>query len=155
MYEKDLKKLTRQELLELLLEQSKRIDRLNIRISELEEALNKKTVAFEESGNLAEAALRVSGFFEAAQKAADYYIEQTKRKADRKADIFEPIGFKNIYEDEKEPNHNDEASDSSVLKSSNDITDTANLKFNFDSSIDLTIEKLKEKLLSKKKDKED
>ncbi|MBO4501514.1 MAG: DNA repair protein, partial [Clostridia bacterium] len=76
--EKQLKRLSRRELLELMLEQSKRIDALKEENERLREELDSKKIMIENSGSLAEAALRLSGVFEAAQKAADLYLENIK-----------------------------------------------------------------------------
>ena len=70
-----LKNLTRKDLLELLLEQNKRIEALSNRLSEVEAELNSRQITIEESGSIAEAALKLNGVFEAAQKACDQYLE--------------------------------------------------------------------------------
>lgn len=78
MTDKELKKLSRIELLEMLLIQTREVERLQ---SELEQALelnHKREMEFSQAGNIAEAALQVSGIFEAAQKAADQYLENVK-----------------------------------------------------------------------------
>ena len=72
--EKDLKRLTRAELLELLLEQSKELDHLREELDTLREQLEDRQIRIENAGSIAEAALAVSGIFEAAQKAADDYL---------------------------------------------------------------------------------
>ena len=90
----ELKKLNRIELLELLLAQSKEIDRLNQEISRLngelekqkalqqetEKRLEDRRLRLEETGSMAEAALSIFHVFEDAQKAADLYLENVRRK---------------------------------------------------------------------------
>ena len=89
MTEKQLKKLSRAELLEILIQQMKRNDSLEAelaelktsyeeKISEYEALLERKNIAIEESGSIAEASLKLSGIFEAAQQAADVYLENIK-----------------------------------------------------------------------------
>lgn len=110
MTDKELQKLGRRELLELLLEQAKeaerlgkllretdeqlrqleesyerlreRLDHKDEKIHELQDALQaeqeKAPAAPPDIGSLAEAALQLSGVFEAAQQAADQYLESIR-----------------------------------------------------------------------------
>ncbi len=89
MTEKQLRKLSRAELLEILVQQTKRNDSLEAELAELKTAyeekineyealLERKNIAIEESGSIAEASLKLSGIFEAAQQAADVYIENIR-----------------------------------------------------------------------------
>lgn len=80
MTDKELHKLSRRELLEMLLEQSKETDRLRARVQELEKALENKYMALENAGSIAEASLMLNGVFEAAQAAADQYLANIQRK---------------------------------------------------------------------------
>lgn len=90
MTEKQLKKLSRAELLEILIQQTKRNEALEAeleelksfyeeKISEYEALLESKNIVIEESGSIAEASLKLSGVFEAAQKAADVYLENIRQ----------------------------------------------------------------------------
>ncbi len=74
----DLSKLSRKQLLELLLRQTKRADELELRLVELEKKLESRRIAELEAGSIAEAALRLNGVFEAAQAAADQYLENIR-----------------------------------------------------------------------------
>lgn len=78
MTDKDLRKLNRAELLEMLLTQSKEIEELQAKLSAAEEQLQSKKIAIDEAGSIAQAALQVNGIFDAAQKAADQYLENIK-----------------------------------------------------------------------------
>ncbi|HBL41103.1 MAG TPA: DNA repair protein [Ruminococcaceae bacterium] len=80
MTEKELKKLSRSELLEMLIEQTRRNEELNTRVAELEEKLENYDCTFKESGTLAEAFLKLGGIFEAADKIAADYVEAIKKK---------------------------------------------------------------------------
>jgi hypothetical protein len=80
--DKELQKLKRGDLLEVLLEQSKEKDSLQIRLEEKEryiEELNKKLedrrINLEKAGTIAEASFKLNGVFEAAEKAAEQYLE--------------------------------------------------------------------------------
>lgn len=106
MTNKELRRLSRQELLQLLLALSedfeelkknladtkeelgaltdtyerlrKRLDSKDEKIHRLQDALeaerNRRSIELSEAGNIAEAALRLNGIFEAAQRAADQYL---------------------------------------------------------------------------------
>lgn len=79
MTEKDLRKLNRKQLLELLLEQTKRAEKLQSRLDEAEKKLRDRTISEMEAGSFAEASLKLNGVFEAAEAAATQYIENVKR----------------------------------------------------------------------------
>lgn len=85
MKEKELRKLNRRQLLELMLEQSKRIEKLEYALIRAKEELNNRRIVAQESGNIAEAALRLNQIFEAAQQAADQYVESVRLKENRAA----------------------------------------------------------------------
>ena len=110
MTDKQLQKLGRRELLQMLLEQAKETERLSQELTEtsaqlrqLEETYErlrqrldskdaqihelkttlqaereKRDVELQEAGSIAEAALTLNGVFDAAQKAADLYLEQVR-----------------------------------------------------------------------------
>lgn len=75
MTEKELKKLNRAELLELLLVQTREAERLQERLEKAEAELASRHLRVLEAGNLAQAALAVNGVMEAAQAAAQQYLE--------------------------------------------------------------------------------
>lgn len=78
MNERELKKLKKIELYEILLAQSEEIDKLKQELVEAKEALEDKKIAIQEAGSLAEASLKLTKVFEEAQKAADLYLENLK-----------------------------------------------------------------------------
>lgn len=82
MTNKELKKLSRRQLLELMLAQSKRIDILEKELSHARMQLENRRIVAEEAGSIAEAALRLNGIFEAAQEAADQYLESVRHRTD-------------------------------------------------------------------------
>ena len=81
MTDKELKKLSRAELLEMLLAQSKEKQRLEEELAEARKKLEDREIRIAESGSLAEAALKLNGVFEAAQAAADQYLENIRKAA--------------------------------------------------------------------------
>lgn len=82
MTERELKKLSRLELLELLLAEMKENERLSKELEEAKAALDEQRIIIENSGSLAEAALRLSGIFEAADKAAKLYLSNLDGKSE-------------------------------------------------------------------------
>ena len=79
MTDKELKRLNRSELLEILLDQAQEIEQLKSEIDGYKEKLEDRTILIEESGSLAEASVKLTNVFTEAQKAADLYMENAKR----------------------------------------------------------------------------
>lgn len=75
MKENDLKKLGRAELLEMLIEQTKEVNRLQKELDEANEKLASREITIENAGSIAEAALQLNGVFDAAQRAAQQYLD--------------------------------------------------------------------------------
>lgn len=82
MTEKELKKLNRYQLLELLVMQTERADALEKTVQDLQTKLEERELHFSKLGSIAEASVYLSGVLEAAQKAADLYLESAKKRAD-------------------------------------------------------------------------
>ena len=78
MTDKELKRLSRAELLELLLEQVEENEKLRQKNSELEKQLEDRVIKISEAGSIAEAALKLNGVFEAAEAAAKQYLDSLK-----------------------------------------------------------------------------
>ena len=83
--DKELKRLKRSELLEILLDQSRENDALKIEleeknriIEELNAKLNDRKIVLQEAGTIAEASFKLNGVFEAAEKAAEQYLDNLK-----------------------------------------------------------------------------
>ena len=87
MTDKELRKLKRVELLEMLIEQSKENEELKRQLKEAEEKLESREIMLRQSGSIAEAALKLNGVFEAAQKAAEQYLENVKRVSDSRGGV--------------------------------------------------------------------
>lgn len=79
MIDRELKRLNRAELLELLLESTARCEALQQELNRAKELLADRALAVEQSGTLAEAALRLGGVFAAADEAAALYRENAAR----------------------------------------------------------------------------
>lgn len=72
---KELRKLSRAELLELLLEQTQEVERLQQKLAEAEAALNNRHLKITAAGDLAHAVLDINGVTESVQAAAQQYLE--------------------------------------------------------------------------------
>lgn len=81
MTDKDLKRLRRDELLEMLIAQSKRMEEMQAELDAARAALDRREILIQEAGSIAEAALRINGVFESAQAAAQQYLENIRRMA--------------------------------------------------------------------------
>ena len=79
MTDKDLKRLRRGELLEMLIAQSKRMEQMQEELDAARTALASREILLQEAGSIAEASLRINGVFEAAQAAAQQYLENVRR----------------------------------------------------------------------------
>ena len=88
MTEKELKKLSRVELLELLVEQTERCEELERKLAETEQELKNQTLNVKEVGTLAEACLKVNQVFEAADAAAKQYLANIKVYDDKKKEML-------------------------------------------------------------------
>lgn len=75
MTTKELKRLSRMELLQLLLIQTQEVERLKTDNASLKEQLECRTIQVAEAGNIAEASMKINGVMESAQKAAQQYLD--------------------------------------------------------------------------------
>lgn len=80
MTEKELHKLNRAELLEMLIAQGKKLNRLEEELKKANSELERREIAVETSGTLAEAALKLNRVFEDADAAAKQYLEVIKQR---------------------------------------------------------------------------
>ena len=78
----DLTKLKKHDMLEIMLAQSKEIDRLRERVADLEAQLESREFEFSKIGSIAEASLAVTNIFKEAEKAAVIYIENIRRRCE-------------------------------------------------------------------------
>ncbi|MBR2512256.1 MAG: DNA repair protein [Firmicutes bacterium] len=76
----ELLKLKKHELLEIMLKQGEEIDRLRSKVEELEKALDQRKIDLENAGSIAEASLKVTKVFEEAEKAAQIYLDNIRRR---------------------------------------------------------------------------
>lgn len=88
MEDKQLGKLRRSELLELLIEQAKETERLKAELADARECLKSREIKLEQAGSIAEAALQLNGVFEAAQAAAAQYLENIETLSGKKEAFY-------------------------------------------------------------------
>ena len=80
MTDKELRRLSRSELLQLLLEQTQENDQLRGRLESIAEKLAQREIACQNAGSIAEAALAINQVFEAADTAAKQYVQTVQEK---------------------------------------------------------------------------
>lgn len=83
MTEKELKRLSRSELLQMLITQAEENKALQDRVEATEKQLKDRQITIEQSGSLAEVALSLNGVFQATDAAARQYLENIKRMNDQ------------------------------------------------------------------------
>ena len=82
MTDKELHKLSRTELLEIMLQQQKEIERLQDELEKAKSLIESRKMLMRKAGSIADAALKISEVFEAAQNAADRYLMSVKASAE-------------------------------------------------------------------------
>lgn len=83
MGEIDLRRLKRDELLEMLLEQSRESERLRGQVEALQKKLDDREIRLEKAGTIAEAAFELNGVLDAAQAAAAQYLDNLRQLSER------------------------------------------------------------------------
>ena len=89
MTDKELKKLRRIDLLNILLAQSREIDLLREKLRETEAALQDKTLMIDKAGSIAEASLQLNGIFRAAELACQQYTDNIRLLNERQEALLE------------------------------------------------------------------
>lgn len=74
MTDKQLKHLSRMELIDIIYELQKQNEENAAQLEKLQAALEEKELHIENAGSIAEAAVQINGVLEAAQAAADQYL---------------------------------------------------------------------------------
>ena len=78
----DMRQYSRSQLLEVILLQSRENDNLKASVKRLETELSDRTLKLNKTGNIAEAALALSGVFKAAEEAVSQYKENIRRMSE-------------------------------------------------------------------------
>lgn len=77
---KNLTRLSKREILKIMVAQGEEIDKLNARVAELETELAERHVAMDRVGSLAEASLALTKIFQEADEAAAIYLDNVRRR---------------------------------------------------------------------------
>ena len=78
MTDKEFKRLSRAQLIEIIYQLQLQIDKLNEEKQALENELEDKRLRLQSAGNIAEAALELNDCFRSAQNAAEQYLNEIK-----------------------------------------------------------------------------
>ena len=89
MTEKDIKKLSRADLLQMLIDQSEELASVKERLAAAEKKLQDRTLVMDRAGSLAEAALQLNGVFEAAEASCQQYMENLRAVTARQEAVCE------------------------------------------------------------------
>ena len=76
MVSKELKKLSRRELVDIIYQLKKNEEQLQEKIATLEEELQDKRIKLSVAGSIAEAAVDITNIFHTAQRTADLYLHE-------------------------------------------------------------------------------
>ncbi|MGM9590621.1 MAG: hypothetical protein ACI3V0_10680 [Faecousia sp.] len=94
MTDKELRKLSRSELLEMLIAVTDENEKLKSRLEQAENRLQDRSIAIDQAGSIAEAALMLNGVFQAAEDAAQQYLENIRNLSSRQDAICRDIQAK-------------------------------------------------------------
>lgn len=85
--DKELRKLNRAELLEMLIGQMKENDMLRSRLEAATERLQSREIAIRNAGSIAEAALQLNDIFKAADAAAEQYLGNIRELSGKQQEV--------------------------------------------------------------------
>ena len=97
MTEREMRRLSRADLLEMLIDQSKEMEKLRQKLEAAEAALARREIIIGSAGSIAEASLRLNGVFEAAQAACEQYIDNVRRLNERQDALYRQFSFDKKY----------------------------------------------------------
>ena len=89
MTDRELKKLSRSELLDMLIYQAEENKKLREELENARLELLKREIAIEKSGTLAEASMYMSNLFDSADNAAKIYLENIEKRKRETDEICE------------------------------------------------------------------
>lgn len=108
MTNKELKSLSRADLLEMLLNQSREMEALQAKLQEAQTQLESRSIAVNSAGSIAEASLQLNGVFEAAQKAADQYLENVLAYSRQQDEAFHKMDAERLAKFEQQVKEDEE-----------------------------------------------
>lgn len=91
MTSKELRRLNRRDLLELLILKQQENEELQTRVADLERERDERLINIEKAGSLAEAALVLNGIFADADKTAVQYMEKIQLCSEEREKVYDRI----------------------------------------------------------------
>ena len=91
MTERELRKLSRTDLLELLLAQRKENEQLRCLLEQAQAQLADRNIKIDKAGSIAEASLQLSGIFQAAQDSCQCYLDNIRQLSERQTVVCKQI----------------------------------------------------------------
>lgn len=85
MTERELRRLSRTDLLELLVAQRRENEQLRCILDQTQAQLADRTIQIDKAGSIAEASLQLSGIFNAAQDSCQYYLDNIRLLSERQS----------------------------------------------------------------------
>ena len=83
--------LSKNEMMMVMHDQEQEIEKLRAEVAELQAKLDGYEIKVSESGSLAEASVKISGLFEAAQATVSTYVENMKKRDARSEEILADV----------------------------------------------------------------
>lgn len=83
--------LSKNEMMMVMHDQEQEIENLKAQVAELQAKLDGYEIKVSESGNLADAAAKVSGLFEAAQLTVETYLDNMKKRDEQSEAAFADV----------------------------------------------------------------
>ncbi len=87
----DSMNLSKNEMMMVMHDQEQEIERLKVKVSELQATIDSYEIKVEESGTLAEASAQINNLFEAAQATVETYIDNIKKRAEKSEQILADV----------------------------------------------------------------
>ena len=91
MTERELRRLSRADLLELLLAQRRENEQLRCILDQAQSQLADRTIKIDKAGSLAEASLQLSGIFTAAEDSCRYYMDNIRLLSERQSQVCQQM----------------------------------------------------------------
>lgn len=88
MTDKELKKLKRIELLQMMISLSEENETLKAQLKRAQDELDNRQIQLREAGSIAEAALKLNGVFDAAEEAAQQYVASVRQMSKQQEAIL-------------------------------------------------------------------
>ena len=91
MTERELRRLSRTDLLELLVAQRRENEQLRVILDQTQAQLADCTIKIDNAGSIAEASLQLSGIFSAAQDSCQYYMDNIRLLSERQNQVCQQM----------------------------------------------------------------